>query len=155
MDSAQNGTIIVTGASGVLGKAVISQIASRPEYDGYHGIFTARTPTTASTLQSHIKQVSRAHSHRTMCLDLSMLDSVRSAATEINALVASGKLPPIRALILNAGYVEYNEQTWSEDGLDMSFVSNYLGHWLLVLLLLRSMDKAMGRVIVLSSWSYK
>lgn len=74
----------------------------------------------------------------------------------INARVAAGEIPPIRALVLNAGYQEFGTQTWTEeDKLDMTFTVNYLGHWLLALLLLQSMDREMGRVVWISSWSHK
>jgi len=55
-------------------------------------------------------------------------------------------------LILNAGYRDQHGQTWTESGLDMAFASNYLGHWLLVLLLLQSMDRELGRVVIVGGW---
>lgn len=83
------------------------------------------------------------------------MESVRAVAAEINARVEAGEIPPIRALILNAGWNEFQSQTWTEDGFDMAFAVNYLGHWLLTLLLLKSMDRDVGRVVVVGSLAHE
>lgn len=75
-------------------------------------------------------------------------------ANHINARVAGGRLPPIRAIIENAAYQEHAEQNFSNDGFDMTFHATYLGHWLLTLKLLQSMDKDNGRVAVVGSYSH-
>ncbi|KAF2477175.1 uncharacterized protein BDR25DRAFT_339170 [Lindgomyces ingoldianus] len=81
-------------------------------------------------------------------------NNVRKVAAEINERVAAGIIPRIHAIILNAGYEEFEKQTWTEDGLDTTFATNYLGHWLLTVLLLQSMDREIGRVLWISSWSH-
>lgn len=42
----------------------------------------------------------------------------------------------------------------TKTGLDTFFAANYLGHWALTLLLLKSIDKAAGRIIVLGSQAH-
>ncbi|KAI0391447.1 NAD(P)-binding protein [Xylariaceae sp. FL0594] len=137
------GTVLLTGANGGL---------------GYHAIFTVRNPEAAAALKStlgHQLPSSTGHdSHTVISLDLSHLGRVREVAASITAQVASGAIPPLRALILCAGYQENGKQTWNEDGLDMSFVVNYLSQWLLALLLLQSMDHGKGRIVWLSSWAH-
>lgn len=64
-------------------------------------------------------------------------------------------IPPIRALILAAGYQDFGKQSWTKDSFDTTFASNYLGHWLLTLLLLGSMDKETGRVVVIGSQGHE
>ncbi|XXH04597.1 hypothetical protein Hte_011014 [Hypoxylon texense] len=147
-------TIVLTGANGALGASIVSSIISTSELAARHGVYTARDADTAAALCGVLKAAPASHPHELLSLDLSRLADVRKVATAINARVAAGETPPIRALILNAGYVEYSTQNWTEDGLDMSFVSNYLGHWLLALMLLQSMDRERGRIVALSSWSY-
>lgn len=44
---------------------------------------------------------------------------------------------------------------WTDDEFDTTFAANYLGHWLLTLLLLKSMDKEEGRIIVIGSQSHE
>ena len=145
------GTIIVTGANGGLGRAIASRIAASTELSAYHGIYTVRDASTAVIPAL----TSTSHAHDTISLDLSKLDGVRAAAASINARVAAHEIPPIRALILNAGYQELDAQRWTEDGFAMTFASNYLGHWLLTLLLLQSMDKEHGRIVVLGSSAHE
>ncbi|OTA84574.1 hypothetical protein M434DRAFT_377725 [Hypoxylon sp. CO27-5] len=143
--SHQKGTIVVTGANGGLGCAIISQIVSSSSLRAYHGIYTVRDARTVTALDNVLRASSVAstlfHSYEKISLNLSRLDNVRKVAAAINMRVESGTIPPISAIILNAGYEEFGKQTWTDDGLDTSFAVNYLGHWLLTLLLLRNMDR--------------
>lgn len=150
------GTILVTGTNGTVGSEIVSQIVSTPELAAYHGIYTVRNAENAPALARALKsrRYSQAHSHEIISLDLADLHSVRATAKKVNQQVADGEIPPIRALILNAGYLEFTTQSWTADGFDMAFASNYLGHWLLTLLLLRSMDRDMGRIVIVGSESH-
>lgn len=148
------GTIILTGANGGIGSAIVSRIRSSPELSSYHAIYTVRD--ASSPLPPHLDpQIQQREGVKqtfdTISLELSNLQSVRAAAASINARVTAGQIPPIRALILNAGYHEMNTQSFTEDGFATMFMANYLGNWLLVLLLLKSMDREMGRIVVLGS----
>lgn len=149
-----NGTILLTGANGGLGTAIVDTVVSRPELSGCHGIYTVRDASTATALQSSLR-ATQSHSHDTLSLDLSNLANVRQVAAAVNAKVSAGEIPRIRALILNAAYREHQGQTRTESGLDIAFASNYLGHWLLVLLLLQSMDQESGRIVVVGSWVHE
>lgn len=150
------GTILVTGANGSLGSTMASQIASTPELAAYHGLYAVRDAKAAPVLRSALAQhkTTNPHSHDIISLNLADLANVRAVAATINARVASGQIPPIRALILNAGYLEFTSQSWTADGFDMTFASNHLGHWLLTALLLQSMDRDAGRVVVVGSESH-
>lgn len=149
----------MTGANGGLGSAIVSQIVSDTELGAYHGIFTVRDVETATVLRAILESAmptsSSSNEHERISLDLSRLHNVRKVAAAINTNVETGIIPPISAIILNAGYEEGGNQTWTEDGLDTTFVVNYLGHWLLTLLLLRSINKERGRIIWISSWARK
>lgn len=152
----KKGTILVTGANGSLGSALVSRIVSEPETAAYHGIYTVRNAEAAPALKSALQagRLADSHSHDVVSLELTSLTSVRAVAATINGRVASGEIPPVRALVLNAGYLEFTTQTWTDDGFDMTFASNYLGHWLLALLLLQSMDSELGRIVVVGSESH-
>lgn len=148
------GTIVLTGANGGLGSAVVSQIATSQELrESYHGMYTVRNTASANSLDAAL--ASRVHSHEKVALDLSDLSSVRKVAADINKRVAAGTIPRIHALILNAGFEEFTTDTHTQDGFDMAFAANYLGHWLLKMLLLQSMDLQVGRVLWISSWVHK
>lgn len=92
------GGILVTGASGSLGTAIANKVSSTP----YHGLFAVRTPS--ANLQA-------IPSATVLPLDPSRLDSVRYLATRVNDAVSSGEIPPIRALVHNAAWQEYDTQT--------------------------------------------
>lgn len=151
------GTILLTGANGGLGSATVSQIVTSPQLSQhYHGLYMVRDTDNASALDAATTGNSLLrHSHEKIALDLSQLSSVRKVAAHVNAQVAAGTIPRICAIILNAGYEEFGTQTWTSDGLDTTFATNYLGHWLLTLLLLQSMDLEVGRVVWISSWAHK
>lgn len=153
------GTILLTGANGSLGSTMASQIASTPELAAYHGLYAVRDAKAAPVLRSALAQQggkpTNPHTHDIISLNLADLSSVRAVATSINSRVAAGEIPPIRALVLNAGYLEFTAQSWTADGgFDLTFASNYLGHWLLTVLLLGSMDREGGRVVVVGSESH-
>ncbi|KAK2589926.1 hypothetical protein QQS21_012398 [Conoideocrella luteorostrata] len=151
--AAARGTIFITGANGGLGSAIVEQIASKPELSAYHGLYTIRgaTPAAAPALASVLARGDASHPHDILSLDLTNLDNVRQVAEGINVRVAAGEIPPIRALILNAGFQDFGSQSWTPAGLDVTFAANYLGHWLLTLLLLESMDKQAGKIVLIGS----
>lgn len=154
--ASSKGTILLTGANGGLGSAIAQQIAEQPEFAAYHGLYTVRDAetATATALASTLGR-SLSHSHDILSLDLTRLDVIRETARTINERVASGEIAPIRTIILNACFQDFGKQAWTEGGLDKTFSANYLGHWLLTLLLLQSMDRAAGRIIVLGSQSHE
>ncbi|KXJ94935.1 hypothetical protein Micbo1qcDRAFT_230323 [Microdochium bolleyi] len=159
------GTILVTGAGGALGRAIAAQAAARPST---YGIFTLRdssSPTSTIALSAALRAATpgpgpggegsdSSHAYELASLDLSNLASVRTFATDINRRVASGELPPIRALVLNAGYQEHFTLTKTADGFDMTFQVCYLGHFLLTQLLLPSLDRLNGRILTIGSWMH-
>lgn len=150
----------VTGANGGLGSAIVKQIATSAELSSYHGLYTVRSTSTShsSGLSATLASANTQHSHDILALDLTTLSSVRDAAKSINARVTAGEIPPIRALVLNAGFQDFGKQQWLDEtkgGWDVTFATNYLGHWLLTLLLLGSMDKERGRIIVIGSQSHE
>jgi len=149
------GTILVTGSNGGLGSNIVSKIVNSPEFSRYYyGIYTVRTAESAGVVRRILSSGPQTHQHDVVALDLGRLESVRQVANDINRRVANNELPPIRALILNAGYQEQTTQTFSPDGFDMSFQANYLSHWLLTLKLLQGLDAQRGRVVIVGSWTH-
>ena len=151
---APQGTIVVTGANGSFGTAIVSRLLAPDLAPSYHGVYTVRSPLSPA-LDKTLAAAPPSHTSTKLPMDLSSLASVREAASTLNRRVASGEIPPIRALVLNAGFMEFTSQTMSGDGFDMTFQCNYLSHWLFTLMLLQSMDKEEGRVVVVSSWSHE
>lgn len=116
-----------------------------PELAAYHGLYTVRdlAETTTADLASKLKN-SPCHTHDIVELDLTNLDSVCHGVASVNGRIASGNIPPIRALILNAGFQYCAKHAWTDEELDNTFSANYLGHWLLTLLLLKGLDRTSG-----------
>ncbi|KAI0146832.1 NAD(P)-binding protein [Xylariaceae sp. FL1272] len=149
--------VVVTGAAGSLGSSIAAEIASLPNLSSTcHGIYAVRnlSQAPAVTHAVRLQKHGRNHSHELMQLDLEHLDSVRAFAANINERVAKRNIPKIRALVLNAGYLELQEQTWTDGGLDTTWTVNYLSQWLLALLLVESMDPENGRIVVLGSHTH-
>lgn len=83
-------------------------------------------------------------------LDLSSLDSVRSAAADLRAAH-----PRIDLLINNAG-VMYTPRQTTDDGFELQFGTNHLGHFALTGLLLDRLLPVPGsRVVTLSSTGHR
>ncbi|KAK8014186.1 short-chain dehydrogenase [Apiospora arundinis] len=158
MTSKPQGSIFVTGANGGLGSAIVDHIVRSPTLSAnYHGLYTIRNPQRAAGVERSLQKAQTTyhnHNYDLVPLDLSSLSSVRACAADINRRVTEGSLPRIRALVLNAAWQEYTTQTWTDDGFDQAFQANYLSHFLLTLLLLQSLDREHGRVVVLGSWSH-
>ncbi|KAI1804241.1 hypothetical protein F4811DRAFT_571426 [Daldinia bambusicola] len=143
------GTVVVTGANGSLGSAITKQLASQPEYSGYRGLFVVRDVTKADALKPVLTNT--PHPNDPISLDLCNLDKVRRTAETINKHVKTREIPSTQTLVLNAGVNDFGKQFWTKDGLDVTFCANYLGHWLWTLLLLNSINKDLGRIVVLRS----
>ncbi|KAL1853173.1 hypothetical protein Daus18300_011912 [Diaporthe australafricana] len=154
------GTIIVTGANGGLGRGFITALSRSPYAKDHRGIYLDRDDAAAQELDAFVKtKAPKGHQFETSPLDLGSLAKIRAFAASINARVADGSLEPIRALILVAGYLDVAPEAvkprrFTEDGHEAVWGINYLANFLLVLLLLRSMDKEHGRVVMVSSWSH-
>ncbi|KAI1850160.1 hypothetical protein JX266_004539 [Neoarthrinium moseri] len=124
--AAAKGTIVVTGANGGLGSAVVKQIVSKPELAAFHGLYAVRDAAVAPSLRAALAG-NPSHAHDIFSQELTNLDSVRLTASAINTRIAAGEIPPIRVLILCAGCRDFGKQTRSENGLDTTFGGNYLG----------------------------
>ncbi|OBT73132.1 hypothetical protein VF21_08923 [Pseudogymnoascus sp. 05NY08] len=154
------GTIIVTGAAGGLGYAIAETVLNRNE--SYNCLFTVRDKDAARAKPLHDLIVSNGNNNEasTPEIDLSRLDSIRAFATDLIAKVSSGKLPPIKAFILNAaffmerGNLQFTQDDKDVKGFEMHFAVNYLANFLLTLLLLESMDREHGRIVYVSSWKH-
>jgi NAD(P)-dependent dehydrogenase (short-subunit alcohol dehydrogenase family) len=148
------GSIVLTGANGGLGIGFVSELLKSPHAISYRAIYTVRNVKTAQSLQAALKNAPATHKHEISALDLTTIASVRAWADTINSRVADGSLPPIRALILNAAFQDETKQVFTSDGLDANFEINYLANFLLILLLLQSIDKTHGRIVFVSSCAH-
>ena len=134
--------VIITGANSGLGFETAKKVAAKQDYKL---ILACRNLEKANTAKdSIIRETGNLHVE-TMQLDTSSLSSVRSFA---ETFIASGE--KVYALVNNAGIPSRGNTGVTEDGFDLVFATNYLGHFLLVQLLLPYMEED-GRIYSISS----
>ncbi len=141
-------TVLITGANRGVGFATARAVAAR----GAHIVLAVRDVTSG---QEAATRICAEHKHATaevLQLDLASLDSVRTFA---NNYAQSGK--PLHALINNAGPIFANAKlAFTQDGFEMFFGVNHLGHFLLTNLLLPVLqNSAPSRIITVSSVLHK
>ncbi|XP_043715661.1 short-chain dehydrogenase TIC 32 A, chloroplastic-like [Telopea speciosissima] len=140
-------TAIITGATSGIGAQTARILAKR----GARLVLPARSPKAAEETKARIVTEFPDSDIIVMALDLSSLSSVRTFVSEFEALNL-----PLNLLINNAGKFSH-EHCVSEDGIEMTFATNYLGHFLLTKLLLKKMIETaeltgiQGRIVNVSS----
>ncbi|TRY61533.1 hypothetical protein TCAL_05730 [Tigriopus californicus] len=141
--------VVITGANTGIGKATAEDLAKR----GARVIILCRSVEKGDEAAAEIKE-NTGGQVEVRRLDLASLKSVRECA---EALVASED--KIDILINNAG-VMLCPHWKTEDGFDMQFGTNHLGHFLLTEMLMPLIRKSEAsgfhpRIIILSSLAHK
>ncbi|GMY14585.1 short-chain dehydrogenase TIC 32, chloroplastic-like isoform X2 [Fagus crenata] len=140
-------TAIVTGGASGIGLETARVLALRK----VHVIIAARNMEAANAAKKLILKENETARVDVLKLDLSSIKSVRAFVDNFNALDV-----PLNILINNAG-VMFCPFQLSEDGIEMQFATNHLGHFLLTNLLLEKMTHTAkatgieGRIVNLSS----
>ena len=88
-------------------------------------ILTGRTPEKVQAVIDELKAEYPAVSYRALLMDLGSQKSVRQAAQEVLTYPEN-----IDILINNAGVMALPERTLSEDGIELQFATNHIGHFL-------------------------
>lgn len=133
--SEQQRVAIITGANSGIGLVATEKLAK----DGYEVIMACRSEEKASEAVKQVQRKVPGARVSFMKLDLSSLQSVREFA---DAFHATGK--PLHALCNNAGLTtgfSIKQRFETEDGFEMAFGVNHLGHFLLTNLLLDVVKK--------------
>ncbi len=152
MDGAMNNdhplcgkTVLVTGASSGIGKAVALELAGI----GAKVVVGGRNPSRCHAIRRAIAAVTGQEPDGLYCNFLS-LDSVREAAKQY---IASGR--PLDVLINNAGAL-FTRRTETCDGYEASFGVNHLAPFLLTgMLLPRLKESAPSRIVVVASDAHR
>ncbi|XP_062233711.1 short-chain dehydrogenase TIC 32 B, chloroplastic-like [Phragmites australis] len=140
-------TAIITGATSGIGAETARVLAKR----GARLVLPARSLKAAEEARARLRAECPGADVVVLPLDLSSLDSVRRFVARFLALGL-----PLNLLVNNAG--KYADRfAVSEDGVEMTFATNYLGHFLLTRLLLEKMAETAratgveGRIVNVSS----
>ncbi|XP_069705773.1 retinol dehydrogenase 12-like isoform X1 [Periplaneta americana] len=140
-----NGKVfIVTGANSGIGKETVRELARRKA----RVVMACRDLDKTKQVIEDIRREISSGELIPMLLDLASLESVKRFATEVLK-----DFPKINVLINNAGVsVPVSERRKTEDGYEINFGVNHLGHFLLTYLLLpRLKESSPSRIVIVSS----
>ncbi len=140
-------TAIVTGANSGLGYDTAAALAGK----GAQVVLAVRNLDKGNEAVDRIKKSTPNAVVSVQELDLSSLDSVRTAADELRAAH-----PRIDLLINNAGVMYLPNRETTGDGFEMQFGTNHLGHFALTGLLLDNLLAVeRSRVVTVSSVGHR
>ncbi|GAB2589461.1 SDR family NAD(P)-dependent oxidoreductase [Spirosoma areae] len=139
-------TIIITGATQGLGYYAAQTLARQ----NYTVVMAGRSQTRNKAAADAIRQVTNNQKVHAMMLDLASLTSVRQFVQD---LTARTDFPPLFGLVNNAGLQIIGPAEYTNDGIEMTFGVNHLGHFLLTNLLLPHFARN-GRIVVVSSGTH-
>ena len=139
--------VIVTGSNTGIGKETARDLARR----GAKVILACRDLEKAERAASDIRSSSSWHVVPKFC-DLASLKSVRNFADDI--LASEQRLD---VLVCNAGSGAPFGRHLTEDGFEMQFQTNHLGHFLLIHLLLPLLERTPSgaRIVITSSLAHR
>ncbi|XP_011878048.1 PREDICTED: retinol dehydrogenase 12-like [Vollenhovia emeryi] len=140
----QGRVFLVTGANSGIGKETARELARRKATV----IMACRNVQRAKDTRAEIRSTISTGELIPMELNLASFASIRDFANEVLK-----KFPQIHVLINNAGvYAPLKEHALTEDGFEIHFGVNHLGHFLLTNLLLdRLKENAPSRIVVVTS----
>lgn len=115
-------------------------------------ILLARSQSRVESVISRIKEVNPAIKATFVPVTLDDFDSVRSAAATINASIEK-----LDYLINNAGIMAVEKFTTNQNGIEIQFATNHLGHFLFTKLLFQKILAAGpgSRIVNLTSMGHK
>ena len=135
-------TVIITGGNSGLGFETAKKIAQNKEY---RIILACRNPQKAEEAVRKLKEETGNENILSMRLDTASLASVRAFASDYESQGLGG----VYALLLNAG-INGMHTGMTEDGIEIVFQTNHLGHFLLANRMLPYMEPD-GKIFVTSS----
>jgi NAD(P)-dependent dehydrogenase (short-subunit alcohol dehydrogenase family) len=137
-------TFLVTGATSGIGRATAVGLARR----GARVLLACRSAERAGAVARDVRSIAGTATAEHVALDLADLDSVRACAK-----VVAGRGEPVHVLVNNAGVAGRRGAT--EQGFELTFGVNHLGHFLLTTQLLAQLGVlAPQRVVTLSSQAH-
>jgi NAD(P)-dependent dehydrogenase (short-subunit alcohol dehydrogenase family) len=133
---------VVTGASDGLGLEIATRLAAT----GADLILPVRNPRKGAAAAGRIRDAAPGATITTTDLDLASLESVRALG---DRLLADGR--PVDILINNAAVMTPPTRHQTQDGFELQFGTNFLGHFALTARIFPLLREAAARVTTLSA----
>jgi NAD(P)-dependent dehydrogenase (short-subunit alcohol dehydrogenase family) len=124
-------TAVITGGNVGLGFECARNLALK----GFCVLLACRNTTAAEEAAARLRSETNNQAIIVVELDLASLDSVRQCAAHIKSFLQTRAVPPLRVLVNNAGVQMGAELVRTQEGHEISFGVNHLGHFLLTYLL--------------------
>jgi NAD(P)-dependent dehydrogenase (short-subunit alcohol dehydrogenase family) len=141
-------TALITGGHGGIGYKAAIQLAKEAHFNLIlAGRDLARVDAAAEKIRA-----AYGVKVTTLQMDTSSLSSVRLAAARCKELLGTGKVDSLEAVLCNAG-ARIEAVNYTPDGYEETFATNYLGHFLLVELLVDHIAPN-GRVVITTSGTH-
>jgi len=142
-------TVLITGGHTGIGLQAATTIASEFRLNlVLAGRDLARVDAAAAALRKRY-----GVRVATLSLNLSSLDSVSAAAAASRAMIKSGEIDSLQAILCNAGAQFHGPVSYSADGYEETFAVNCLGHFLLLNLLMDCVSEK-GRIVFTASGTH-
>lgn len=139
-------TVIVTGANAGIGFATAMELAAR----GARVILACRSPCRGQRAAEAIRELTGNKEVVCKTVDMGCMHSVKAFATEILS-----SEPRLDVLINNAAVTGPNDRRLTEENLEVTFATNYIGPFLLTNLLSDLLQRsAPSRVVNVTSSMY-
>jgi NAD(P)-dependent dehydrogenase (short-subunit alcohol dehydrogenase family) len=137
--------IVITGANSGIGREAAVALAGM----GAHVVITARDARKGEAARKEIIDRSANKDAEVVALDLASVASIRACATDL-----LDRFDHLDVLVNNAGGT-LSRRRVTDDGFEMTFGVNHLGHFLLTNLLLERIEKsAPARIITVASGAH-
>ncbi|HET9143222.1 SDR family NAD(P)-dependent oxidoreductase [Actinophytocola sp.] len=135
-------TVLVTGGTGGIGRAVAVELARR----GHRVLIVGRSAARGAAVLAELDDAGPGAAHALIRADLSLLSDTARAAEE-----TTRHTDRLDAVVLCAGVLSTVAE-WTGEDLERTFVLNYLSRYLLLRLLLPPLAKApSGRVVLVAN----
>jgi NAD(P)-dependent dehydrogenase (short-subunit alcohol dehydrogenase family) len=139
-------TVVITGGNAGIGKETAVGLAEQ----GANVVITSRDPDRGTAAAAEIRERSGSDAVDVTRLDLASFASIRQLASEL-----VDRVDRLDVLIANAGGV-LGRRHETEEGFEMTFGVNHLGHFLLTSLLLDKLrESPPARIVVVSSVAHR
>jgi NAD(P)-dependent dehydrogenase (short-subunit alcohol dehydrogenase family) len=151
MTATEPGTVLITGPTSGLGRALTLELAARAEPERPDLLLVGRPGENLTDVA--VKARAAGATVEAIPCDLSRLADVRVGAARVLQLLEANAVQPLRGLVANAGVSVTDTRGASADGYEMTFAINYLAHAQLIGDLLSSFT-APARIVLLGSNTY-